>query len=146
MGVDLFRNSSLSWIAEASRVRRFGDTHNDLRSAASQLSGDYFWSQALCLDRFFDAHSKGETVFDLDAPNFPIAQVLDLFEEFHHLGLQDKVLDAKLRSWTVLASEFDLPNDSEWGIKDRFTSAYGDSIDSTEVDLLHQLQQTSFPW
>ncbi len=59
------------WSVSAKEKRRrrefadIGDTHNDLRFAASLLSGAFLLG--LCPTRFFDLHSARQSVADLNA-------------------------------------------------------------------------------
>jgi len=63
-----------------------GDTHNDLRSAASLLSGDLvLWFRALCPNRFFHTHAEGEPVFDIQAQHRSVPQAVELREKLNGL-------------------------------------------------------------
>ena len=72
-----------------------GDTHNDLRSTASLLSGDLvLWFRALCPNRFPHTHADWQTVSDYEFFNPEGLLSIEDLKHLRHIFLEDKNLTA----------------------------------------------------
>ena len=112
MGADIRRDGRVTCALRRScEFAGSGDTHNDLRSAASLLSGDLvLWLGALHPNRLFQTHAEGEPVLDFQAQHRSVPQAVELREKLNGLGLQGEVFDRHLSPRAVFSAQLDFTN------------------------------------
>jgi hypothetical protein len=123
--------------AEVLRDRRIGDTHNDLRFAASRLSGVLVDRQ---LGGFFHVHLERQAVLDLEQTHHPVADAVEVRKELDGLGLELEVRESGLETRSIVPAELDFV-DGGGRFEHRLAVLEAEVFDAAEVDGLEAKQK-----
>ena len=118
-----------------------GDTHNDLRSAASLLSGDGPCSMTGSEsdpDRIRYGHSDGYSIVYYEFLYKERSLPVEDLEKLRHFLFQDEAVAAARFVWPILPAEQEKPQHGGRRIEDGLAILDLKALDASIVDLLHQ--------
>ena len=78
---------------------------------------------------------------DLNAPDLPVTERGDGFQEFDELFLQPEVRQRRLRPWAIVAAHPKLLNYFRMRREDRLATPYQQAFDAAERMLLAQINE-----
>jgi len=98
---------------------------------------------AFRLDQAFYLNRKREAVLHLDCQDLSVPNPGDGFEQFDGLVLEDEIMHGSLRTGAVVATHFQLLDDTGRRIENGLATAYMQSFNAAKIHILEKFDEAA---